>query len=250
MPIAPVAGLIFLFAVLAGPPARAGEPAADYGDCMALARKSPLRAYKTALAWQNDNGGVAAGHCAATALIELGQPGEAARRLEELARRTDAGDPRQAVEILAQAGQAWLLAGETERALKVQGAALELDPANVELLIDRSIALAETGAYEKALNDLDRAAADAPNNPEVLVLRASAQRRLGRMEAARADIDRALALDPANPEGLLERGILRSVLGDRDRARADWLEVLARAPDSPAAEAALLQLERLDVKAE
>lgn len=251
MPLRQSSRLIYLGAALAVLPARAGDRAAiNYQDCMDLARANPLRALETALAWQDDNGEVAAGHCAAIALIELNQPGQAAQRLEELARRTDAGDPRQAIEILAQAGQAWLLAGETERALKVQGAALALDPGNSELLIDRSIALAEIGAYEQALGDLDRAAATTPDNAEVLVLRASALRRLGRMDAARTDIDRALILDPGNPEGLLERGILHSILGNRAGARSDWLEVLAGDPDSAAAEAARLQLEKLDVEVE
>ena len=95
MPLAQVARFICLAAALAGQPAWADDTTAEkYQTCTDLARTNPLRALETAQAWQDDAGGVAAGHCAAIALIELDQPRQAAQRLEELARQTDADDPR------------------------------------------------------------------------------------------------------------------------------------------------------------
>lgn len=221
-----------------------------YTDCMKLAREAPEQAFEEALAWRDDNGGPAARHCVAVALIELGQPAEAAHRLELLAQELAPGEPRTGSEILGQAGQAWLAAGETARAFAAQSAALELAPGDVELLIDRSITLAGTGQFWEAIADLDRAAKLAPGHAEVLILRASAYRRVDGRDLALEDVQRALALEPGNPEGLLERGILRRLAGDRAGARRDWLKVLERAPDGPAAESARGHLEELDVKVE
>jgi len=66
----------------------------------------------------------------------------------------------------------------------------------------------------------------------------------------RAALARALALEPENTEGLLERGILRRLAGDETGARGDWLRVLALDPESPTAEAARANLEKLDVAVE
>jgi hypothetical protein len=64
------------------------------------------------------------------------------------------------------------------------------------------------------------------------------------------DVTKALGSSPDNPDGLLERGILRRLIGDDLGARADWLAVTRFAPESPAAEAARRNLERMDVKVE
>ena len=62
------------------------------------------------------------------------------------------------------------------------------------------------------------------------------------------DAERALQLDPDNLEGLLERGILHRLTGDDDAARRDWLRVVTLAEESPAADDARANLERLDLK--
>ena len=226
------------------------DNALAYTTCMQLARKAPAQAFEEALAWQDDDGGRAARHCAAVALIGLGQPAEAARRLEDLARAFPPAETGPASEILAQAGQAWLTAGEPGRALTAQSAALELAPENAELLINRAITLAARGSYRAAIDDLDRAAVLVPQRAEVLVLRASAYRRVDEAARAEADLARALTLEPDNPDGLLERGILRLGAGDQAGARQDWLQTVTLAPDSPAADAARARLEQLDVTVE
>ncbi len=233
-------------------PAGAGtlDNALAYTACMQLARKAPAQAFEEALAWQDDDGGRAARHCAAVALIGLGQPAEAARRLEDLAGAFPPAEAAPASEILAQAGRAWLAADEPGRALTAQSAALELAPRNVELLVDRAITLAARGSDRAAIDDLDRAAALAPERAEVLVLRASAYRQLDQAARAGAELERALALEPENPDGLLERGILRHAAGDRAGARQDWLQAVTLAPESPAADAARARLEQLDVSVE
>ncbi len=221
-----------------------------YQDCMILARAAPADGFDSALAWASRGGGDGARHCAAVALIGLGQYREAGQRLERLAADLRTADAGLSLDILAQAGQAWILAGDTTRAQAVQSAALDLDPDNVELLIDRSITLATAENYWEAIDDLNRALELAPARPDLLTLRASAYRILDVADLAREDISLALARAPNSPDALLERGILRRLAGDTAGAQADWLRVIALAEGTPSAEVARANLAKLDVKVE
>ncbi len=235
-------------------PARAQDGAAEqereYQDCMILARAAPADGFDSALAWASLGGGDGARHCAAVALIELGQYREAARRLERLAAELRAGKPALSLEVLVQAGQAWILAGDTARAHAVQSAALDIDPDNVELLLDRGITLATAKSYWEAVDDLNRALELAPGRSDLLTLRASAYRSLDALELAREDIARALTHAPDDPDALLERGMLRRLAGDAAGARDDWLRVIGLTEGTPTAAAARANLEKLDVKVE
>lgn len=245
---------VFLFLGFLVTPAPSRAEAIDkqraYEACLKLTEESPDQAFEEALAWQTRNGGWAAEHCAAVALIALGHHGEAALRLEALAGKVESRQVSLATEILAQAGQAWQQAGETVRAVAAQSAALELDPKNVELLIDRGVSFAAARNYWEAIDDLNRAADLDPARAEILILRASAYRMVDGLDLAREDIGRAMAFEPGNLEGLLERGILRRLDGDDAGARQDWLKIVTLAPDSPAAKTARANLEKLDVKVE
>ena len=226
------------------------DAAALYADCMNLARVQPEEAFEKASAWAALDGGSAARHCAAIALLGLGQYGESAHRLETLADELQGPDGKLRAGVLAQAGQAWLLAGDATRAYATQSAALKLEPDNVELLIDRAVTLASAENYWEAIDDLNAAQELAPKRADVLIFRASAYRYVDANELALDDVNRGLKLEPDNPEGLLERGILRRLAGDAAGAREDWLKVVTVAQGSPAAEAAQANLEALDVKAE
>ncbi len=227
-----------------------------YQDCMILARDAPADGLESAMSWAARDGGNGARHCAAVALIELGQYREAAQRLERLAadlRDTDLRDTENAalsLGVLVQAGQAWILAGDTTRAHAVQSAALDIAPDNVELLLDRAITRATAKNYRAAVDDLTRALDLAPGRPDVLVLRASAYRTFDALDLAQADITLALTRAPDSPDALLERGMLRRLAGDAAGAHGDWLRVIDLAEGTPTAEAARANLARLDVKAE
>ena len=221
-----------------------------YEICLALVAEDPEEAFETALAWQPLGGDEAAEHCAALAINGLGLHRDAAERLEELAKRLDRTRPEMTPDVLAQAARAWLMAGESERAYGVLTAALELRPEDVELLVDRAIALAQAESYEAARQDLSRALAYRPERPDILLLRASALRRLGELEAGLADAERALALAPRSPEAHLERGNLRRLLGDEAGARDDWVQAASLAGSGPTAEAAHANLAALDLKIE
>ena len=235
--------------------ARAQDSAAEqeraYQACMILARAAPADGLESAMSWAARDGGDGARHCAAVALIELGQFREAAQRLERLAADLRAAENTAlSLEVLVQAGQAWNLAGDTPRALDVQTAALDIAPDNVELLLDRAITRATAKNYREAVDDLTRALDLAPGRPDLLALRAGAYRALDALDLAQADIKRALARAPDNPDALLERGHLRRLAGDAAGARGDWLRVIALAEGTPTAEAARANLAGLDITTE
>ena len=227
------------------------DSAARYEACLELAAREPERAFETASAWQALEGGAPAQHCAAVALIGLGHHVEAGERLEALAQDlAGKGEPRLSLTALVQAGQAWLLAGNYERAYAVQTAALERAPEDVELLVDRAVTLAAAENYGEALADLDSALALAPGRPDILIYRASARRFLGEIAAALDDVDRALVLDPDNPEGLLERGNLRRIENDLEGARADWQRAATLAEGLPTGDAAQANIATLELSGE
>ncbi len=253
-PLPAALGLALALAPLSAAPARAqddtGEQEREYQDCMVLARAAPADGFESALSWAAFGGGGGARHCAAVALIGLGQYREAARRLERLAAELRAGNAALSLDVLVQAGQAWILAGDATRAHAVQSAALDIDPDNVELLLDRGITLATAKNYWEAVDDFNRALELAPGRPDLLTLRASAYRYLDALDLARDDIARALTHAPNDPDALLERGMLRRLAGDRAGARDDWLRVIGLAEGTPSAEAARANLAKLGVKAE
>lgn len=220
-----------------------------YTECMTLAHQEPAKGLERARTWHDTGGGDAARHCAGVALISLGRYAEAGRHLEALAktmdRRHGAG---MRADALAQAGQAWLLAGKPARAEAAYTQALDLRTDDVELWIDRALARFEMTRYWEAIDDLNRASELAPDRADVLVYRASAYRHVDAPAMARNDVREALGHAPYHPEGLLERGILRRMNDNPEGARRDWLKVIDVAPASAAADAARANIARLDVK--
>ncbi len=229
------------------------NPAMTYDGCLKLARETPERGFEFSGMWLGLGGGEPARHCQAVALIGLKEYGEAATRLEEMAEESRENTVVRAG-ILAQAGQAWLLEGELERAYATQTTALGLLPLidrhRIALLIDRAETLAAAQNYWEALDDLNDAIAADPDNADALAFRASAYRYVEAPDVAMEDANRALRADPANVSALLERGILYQLKGDKNAARQDWLAAIQIAPDSAAADAARTNIEKLDVKVE
>jgi regulator of sirC expression with transglutaminase-like and TPR domain len=219
----------------------------EYRTCLVLAKTKPEQGWEEALAWQSLGGGEAARHCAAVALIGLGKYGEAAARLETLANESVREDGVRA-QMLAQAGQAWMLAGKLPRADSAQRAALVLAPSDPDILLDHAVLLAQVHHYAEAIDLLSGLLRRQPNRVEALVLRASAFRYQDNLPGAADDVEQALKLDPDYPDALLERGMIRRLRGDDAAARDDWRRAVELAPDSDAAETARRNLEKLDVK--
>ena len=82
--------------------------------------------------WLGRGGAHPADHCAAVALITLGKYKEGATRLQALAQAMTTAPAALRAEVLDQAGQAWLLAGDPVRAYAAAGEAVALAPGDPE----------------------------------------------------------------------------------------------------------------------
>jgi len=209
----------------------------QYDECLGLLRQDPEGALSFAESWEAAQGGEGAKHCAALALLGMGETEKAAERLELLGRNS-AGSATARAAIFAQAVQAWMLANQSGRAYAAATMGLTLVPADLDLMLDRAVALGTLGRFADALEDLGRVLDADPERAEAWVFRAAALRHLDRAEQAGAAVDRALRLAPENAEALLERGIIRQLRGDVRGARADWERAIEVAPDSAAADLA------------
>lgn len=222
------------------------EPAAAqdrYETCLRLAREQPAQGLERAQEWRRDGGGVAARHCAAAALAELGRHGEAAAHLRAVA---DAVDREARPALLAELAWLLMLDGRADQAEQVQSEALALVPNDLELRIDRAISRADRGRWWDAIDDLNHAHEAAPERIDVLILRAEAYRRVEAPELALDDLERALTIRPDHAEALAHRGVVRFQLGDMSGAAEDWQQVLRLDPDGAAARIAERNLEQLE----
>jgi tetratricopeptide (TPR) repeat protein len=223
---------------------------ATYNHCMDLAKTDPGAARDMAAKWAAQGGAHPADHCYAVALIGLHQYQSAADRLDKLAQAmlTTAPDSLRA-EVLDQAGQAWLLAGDAARSYNDTSAALALTPNDPDILIDRAEAAGEAGWFDKAVADLDAVLKADPHRVDALIYRATAYRALNQLGPALADADAAVRLAPNSAQAVLERGNIRRLKGDLDGARQDWHAAMTLAPGSAAALAAKTNLAHLDTPA-
>ena len=225
------------------PPRIAEGP--DYERCLSMLNADPSGARAFAEAWSATGGGEGATHCSALATIALGEPDQGAAILDKLAGGSRAASAARA-SLYGQAGQAWLIAGDAERALASATLALAMTSDDADLLIDRSIAAATLEHFHDAVDDLTRALDIDPRRVDALVFRAAAWRHLGQLDLASDDVDRAFVLDPDNADALLERGILRQRRGDRRGARADWERAVELGPDTATGDLAQQNLALLD----
>ncbi len=230
------------------PPHSAAADAATYERCLALAKSDPGAARDMAERWQSRGGAHPADHCYAVALIGLKQYKEGATKLEALAQAMVHAPNSLRAEVLDQASQAWLLAGDPARAYAADTAALGLLPDDADILIDRAEAAGSEGWYDKALADLDRVLKADPNRLTALIYRATAYRQLGKLDEGLADINRAVGQSPDSVAALLERGDILRLKGDNDGARKDWVRVSELAPGSDADAEAKANIERLELK--
>ena len=218
---------------------------ADYERCLSMLNTDPTGAHAFADAWTATGGGEGAEHCLALATIQLGDVAEGADMLDTLANRSGASSTARA-SVYGQAGQAWLMAGDANRALGSTTLALSMAPDDPDLLIERAVASTALERFTDAVDDLTKALDMDGRRADALVLRAAAYRQLDHLDLAQDDVDRAYALDPDDPDTLLERGILRQRRGDRAGARQDWERVVTLSPDTGTGDLAQQNLALLD----
>ncbi len=229
-------------------PAHAIDDRAQYQACMVLVERDPSGALDSAVEWEKQGGGDAARHCKALAMIRTGDVEDGALELERVAEAMPQVRAPLAAELFAQAGQAWVRAGNPQRALYAQNQGLKLNPQDVELLIDRALTYGSSGMYFEALDDLNAAVDLNPGNPDIYAMRAAAYRQLENPDLAEDNIAQALKLSPSHPGALLERGYLRRANGDLVGARSDWLTVIQVMPGTDIANEAQKNIEKLDIR--
>jgi len=221
-----------------------------YNECVAATEENPEQAFEEALIWRDQGGGRPAEHCVAMALLALGHDGEAAVRLDALARENSGGTQEERSALMMQAGEAWLLARRADLAVASFSAALRLTPRASEVWAARARAHAMDSEWESAESDLAAAITFDNSSPEFYVLRAAARASLGKDDLAVSDIDTALEIDPNFPDALAERGRMRFAAGNEDGAREDWIKVLNAVPESAAADVARSGIEQMEIHPE
>lgn len=194
------------------PPSRSASQTAQaerLRACEALAGTAPDQAYEAGRAWVAESPVIEARYCLASAAYAVGRPQLAAEQFAAVARNL-AGRPKEE-QALAQsdAGNAWLLAGDPERALAAFQSALAFSPEDPQLRIDRARAYAYKTDWRRAEEDLNFAIDALGPAPLTLTLRAEARLQQGAAHLAVLDAEEALQLAKTEPEmveALLVRG--------------------------------------------
>lgn len=174
--------------------------------CIQQSETDAEAAFEESLRWLGEGARPAARYCNAMALLGLGNYKEAAVRLEELASAPDAGGLGDRAVYLAQAGNAWLVAGYSDAAIVSFSDALKIAPEDPQILTDRGAAYLGTDQIDEAIEDLDAALAITPNSVDALQMRARAHLAMDALDKAEADMNRALLLDGRNIDTLVLRG--------------------------------------------
>ena len=178
---------------------------ARYEACLERIETDPENAYEDALTWKFDGGGWPALHCEARALVTLGEE-EGARRMEAMGMATDGGNDAMRVLVLAEAGEAWLLAGEAENARRAYTNALSFNEDSAPLWMGRARAALEQDMWSAAEADATAAISYDATLMEAWRARALARLEQGQLDGAESDMSRARQLDPADIETLVIRG--------------------------------------------
>jgi len=229
---------------LAAPVFSAESAGQRYASCLRTANLDPGRGLALATEWSRTKGGAPAEHCAAVSLVELKRYPEAATRLDALGRAPDMGNLRP--EIFDQAGNAWMMAGDADRAVASFSNALTLSANDADLYADLARAQAMKKSWSEAEGDLNEALRLQPRRTDLLVLRASARDAQRKMKEARQDVDQALSLKPLAPEALVERGEIFKHAGDLPAAKRDFESVLKVQKNGESAETARQELDEMD----
>jgi hypothetical protein len=213
--------------------------------CAAFAARDPAAARGSAERWQTAGGGAAARACIADSYAREGNWPAAAAAFEAAAHDTETAR-QPAARFWAQAGNAWLAAGDAARARAALDAALAagtltgLDLGEAQL--DRARALVAAGNTAAARIDLDLALKNAAADPLAWLLSATLARRTGDLSRARTDIAGALARAADDASVQLEAGNIAAASGDEPGARRAWTEAARLAPGRPAGRSATAAL--------
>jgi tetratricopeptide (TPR) repeat protein len=181
-------------------------------DCIARIDTDAAAAYQDALTWMGKGNRPASRHCAALALIAMGQPAQGAARLEELANAADAGTLEARAIYLAQSGNAWIVAKNPEAAIVTLTNAIKLSAGDAALYKDRARASLILKQWDDAGEDLNTAVKLSPGDGEAFRLRALALLKLERYQDAWEDVELALKYSPKDVDAVVLRGDIREAM--------------------------------------
>ena len=216
--------------------------------CVALVRTAPQQAATEAQAWLEETGAprAMARRCLGLAFAAQEQWAAAATVYEQAAQDAERANNAGRAGFRAQAGNAWLAAGEAQRALQALDAALTtpgLDQAQRgQALLDRARAQVALGQADRARADIDSALQLVPGDSFAWYLSAALARRSNALVRAATDIARARQLSPDDPDILLLAGTIMGQGGNMNEAYALYRRVVELAPDSEAGRQAAASL--------
>lgn len=180
--------------------------------CIERVETAPEEAYEDSLAWLSSGNRPKARYCNAISLLALERTEEGAARLEALANAPDPISLDNRTLYMAQAGNAWLSANYPEAAVTAFSAALNMQPKNPDLYVDRAAAWLAQESWMEGIDDLNEAISLSPNYTEAFYLRASAFLESDDLSNAQADLDVLLQRDPENLDYLVLRGDIREAV--------------------------------------
>lgn len=222
-------------------------------QCDALALHDPDAARSQATRWRIAGGGFAAERCAGLADAAQERWSDAAGRFEAAAHAAELAHDAAVADLWAQAGNAWLAAGQPVKARTALDAALTAGTLKGQSLgeaqLDHARALVAAGDLDAARTDLDLALTNAPADPLAWLLSATLARRQNDGRRAKLDIAEALKRSPDDASVQLEAGNIAAFNGDETGARAAWGEAARIAPNAPQGQAAVAALRQFDAPA-
>jgi len=217
--------------------------------CLDLASDQPQAGEAEAIKWRTENGGAPALQCLGVAYTNESRWTAAAGAFEQAARAAESVHGGRPADYWAQAGNAWLAAGEAAKARAALDAAIS--PATLtglalgEAYLDRARARVALSDDEGARDDLDRAEATAAEDPFLWLLSANLARKMDDLPRAQKDIAEALKRSPNDSSVQLEAGYIQAWGGNDAEARAALKRVIELAPGSTDAVRARKALEKL-----
>ena len=231
----------------AGPP----DPVEQRFDrCVGLASEEPAKAEGEAGQWQRDGGGFLAHQCLGITYATELRWSAAASEFEAAARGGEIAHDRRTANYWAQAGNAWLAAGEPMKARGALNAALAIGTLEGlqrgEANLDRARAFVASGDLADARIDLDRACVDAAADPLAWLLSATLARRMNDLPRAKKDIAEALHRAGDDASVQLEAGNIAAATGDEAGAKLAWQRAVSIKPDGVAGRAARNALKQFD----
>lgn len=217
--------------------------------CVDLAVGDPAAAQTEASRWVLAGGGFRAQQCLGRAQTGLKRYAPAALAFTESARGAANAKDARAASFWAQAGNAWLVAGDPVKAKSALDTALTgsgvTGLALGEAHLDRARALVAAGDTAGARTDIDAALVHAADDPLAWLLSATLARRMNDLPRARTDIAKALdrASDDASVQ--LEAGNIAALSGDEAGARSGWTKAaqIGQGAVAASATAALAQFQ-------